>query len=96
MCAEHNISEPTYYTRSSYYYASQRSAERVKLEGRIVELSEKHPRYGYWRVTALLRRDGQEVNAKRMQRLGRFTSRPALHGRMPISKASTTNCATSA
>jgi transposase InsO family protein len=36
-----------------------------------VELSEKHPRYGYRRVTALLRRDGQEVNAKRVQRVRR-------------------------
>jgi len=57
--------------RSSYYRASQRSERRVKLEERIVELSEKHPRYGYRRVTALLRRDGQEVNAKRVQRVRR-------------------------
>jgi transposase InsO family protein len=43
----------------------------VKLEGRIVELSEKHPRYGYRRVTALLRRAGQKINAKRVQRVRR-------------------------
>ena len=36
-----------------------------------MELSEKHPRYGYRRVTAVLRREGQEVNAKRVQRVRR-------------------------
>jgi putative transposase len=57
--------------RSSYYRGSQRSSGSVKLEGRIVELSEQHPRYGCRRVTALLRRDGAEVNAKRVQRVQR-------------------------
>jgi len=37
----------------------------------IVELSGKHPRYGYRRITALLRREGFEVNAKRVQRVRR-------------------------
>jgi transposase InsO family protein len=37
----------------------------------VMELSEKHPRYGYRRITALLRRDGFSVNAKRVQRLRR-------------------------
>ena len=37
----------------------------------IVELSQKHPRYGYRRITALLRREGFEVNAKRVQRIRR-------------------------
>ena len=36
-----------------------------------MELSEDHPRYGYRRVTALLRREGQEVNAKQVQRVRR-------------------------
>lgn len=36
-----------------------------------MELSEKHPRYGYRRVTAVLRRERQEVNAKRVQRVRR-------------------------
>jgi putative transposase len=37
----------------------------------IVELSEANPRYGYRRVTALLRRGGEAVNAKRVQRVRR-------------------------
>jgi putative transposase len=58
-------------SRSSYYRGSQRSAGSVAMEGAIVELSEKHPRYGYRRVTALLRREGETVNAKRVQRVRR-------------------------
>lgn len=42
--------------RSSYYWNSAVSAERRKLQRQIVELSQEHPRYGYRRVTALLRR----------------------------------------
>jgi transposase InsO family protein len=36
-----------------------------------VQLSEKHPRYGYRRITVLLRRSGLTINAKRVQRLRR-------------------------
>ena len=32
-------------------------------------MSRQHPRYGYRRITALLRRAGQQVNAKRVQRI---------------------------
>jgi len=41
------------------------------LRKEIVDLSEKHPRYGYRRITALLRREGFEVNRKRVQRVRR-------------------------
>lgn len=58
-------------SRSSYYAKSERCTQSVALEGAIVELSEKHPRYGYRRVTALLKREGREVNAKRVQRVRR-------------------------
>jgi transposase InsO family protein len=43
----------------------------MKMKERIIELSQKKPRYGYRRVTALLRRQGQRVNAKRVQRIRR-------------------------
>lgn len=36
-----------------------------------MNLSQDHPRYGYRRVTALLRREGHEINAKRVQRVRR-------------------------
>jgi transposase InsO family protein len=41
------------------------------VQEQIVKLSEDHPRYGYRRVTALLRRQGMEINAKRVQRVRR-------------------------
>jgi transposase InsO family protein len=41
------------------------------MKQRIIELSEAHPRYGYRRIGALLRREGQRVNPKRVQRIRR-------------------------
>jgi len=38
---------------------------------RMEELAKKHPRYGYRRIWALLRREGWHVNRKRIQRLWR-------------------------
>lgn len=38
---------------------------------RIRELSRRHPRYGYRRITVLLRREGVAVNRKRVHRLWR-------------------------
>ena len=38
---------------------------------RLRELSRQHPRYGYRRITALLRQEGWRVNRKRVQRLWR-------------------------
>lgn len=57
--------------RSSYYRNSSASLESRQMHGHIVQLSQNHPRYGYRRVTALLRRKGQEINAKRVQRVRR-------------------------
>jgi transposase InsO family protein len=57
--------------RSSYYRNSTMSTESRNFQRQIVSLSQAHPRYGYRRVTALLRREGQEVNAKRVQRVRR-------------------------
>lgn len=41
------------------------------MHNQIVQLSQDQPRYGYRRVTALLRREGHEINAKRVQRVRR-------------------------
>jgi transposase InsO family protein len=41
------------------------------LVERVLELSARHPRYGYRRVTALLRREGWRVNRKRVHRIRR-------------------------
>ena len=56
--------------------STQRKLPRVRgdeaaLTTDIVALATKYGRYGYRRVTALLRRDGWLVNAKRVQRIWR-------------------------
>ena len=58
-------------SRSSYYRRGRSSLESRRLRKEVRELSEKHPRYGYRRITALMRREGFEVNAKRVARLRR-------------------------
>lgn len=57
--------------RSSFYRAGRIRADKRTQEQRIVELSEQHPRYGYRRVTVLLRREVTAVNEKRVQRIRR-------------------------
>lgn len=57
--------------RSSFYRVGREREQSCRMRGRIVELSGKHPRYGYRRVTALLRREGFAVNAKRVARVRR-------------------------
>ena len=57
--------------RSTFYRLSAISKENAQLRQQILALSEKHPRYGYRRITALLRRAGDEVNPKRVLRVRR-------------------------
>ena len=49
--------------RSSYYRSGRSSLESRRIRKEVLELSGKHPRYGYRRITALMRREGFEVNA---------------------------------
>ena len=55
-------------SRSSYYRNGRSSLESRRIRKEVLELSEKHPRYGYRRITALMRREGFEVNGKRVAR----------------------------
>ena len=57
--------------RSSFYRCGKESVESRRVRHEIVRLSGEHPRYGYRRITVLLRREGFEVNAKRVQRIRR-------------------------
>jgi len=52
-------------SRSGYYRVPRESVEGRRVRKELVEMSRKHPRYGYRRITALLRREGFEVNPKR-------------------------------
>lgn len=57
--------------RSSQRYAGQKVEKDKAIVKRMQELSRKWPRYGYRRITALLRAEGHRINRKRVQRLWR-------------------------
>ena len=50
---------------STYHYKSRRR-EQAGIEARIREICETRVRYGYRRVHVLLRREGWEINMKRL------------------------------
>ena len=57
--------------RSGYYRVKAVSQSNRRMNNRIVKLSRQHPRYGYRRITALLRREGRRINSKRVARVRR-------------------------
>lgn len=57
--------------RSMARYQPSRDGQE-DLRARLRELAAKKPRYGYRRLTALLRRSGEQVNPKRVHRLYRL------------------------
>ncbi len=57
--------------RSALAYAAQRPGRDATLVAELQRLAAAHPRYGYRRMWALLRRRGRGVNAKRVHRLWR-------------------------
>lgn len=54
--------------RSTYFYKARRPSQAA-LRKRIREIAETRVRYGYRRIHVLLRREGWQVNAKRVYRL---------------------------
>lgn len=54
--------------RGTWYYQS-RAQDQSALRRRIREIAESRPRFGYQRIHILLRREGWEVNHKRIHRL---------------------------
>jgi transposase InsO family protein len=58
--------------RSSYWYRPrEKTPWEQSLLKRLMELSDKHPRYGYRRITALLRQEGWPVGKRHIQSLRR-------------------------
>ena len=55
--------------RSVVRYVARKREDEVELIRRIHELAIRHGRYGYRRVTVLLRRGGWKVNRKRVHRI---------------------------
>ncbi len=57
--------------RSTQRYDKQIPEDEELLRQRIIELASEYGRYGYRRITALLRNEGWIVNHKRVQRIWR-------------------------
>ena len=59
-------------SRSTWRYRRREASEvEQRLSQRLVELSVRHPRYGYRRIAALLRREGWTVGKRHVQKLRR-------------------------
>jgi putative transposase len=54
--------------RSSFYYQAEEDGDE-ELLSKLRQIAREHKRYGYRRAWALLRREGQRVNIKRIHRL---------------------------
>ena len=57
--------------RSTQRYRGRRRERDAALCAELRRIATEHPRAGYRMATALLRRAGMEINAKRVQRLWR-------------------------
>jgi hypothetical protein len=74
--AEHGVSERFACRVLGQHRSTQRKSavvaeDEAALTGAIVALALQYGRYGYRRITALLRRDGWTVNVKRVERIWR-------------------------
>jgi putative transposase len=77
LCRRHPVSERRACQLLDQHRSTQRYVpEPPLLEQRLVErmneLAERHPRYGYRRIWALLRSEGFMINRKRIERLWRL------------------------
>ena len=59
------------FTRAAWYRKST-ARDQSALAMRIRDLAHARPRFGYQRITVLLRREGWRVNRKRVRRLYRL------------------------
>lgn len=57
--------------RSTQRHVARRPDDEAALTEAIIDLARQYGRYGYRRITALLRADGWEVNTKRVARIWR-------------------------
>ena len=69
--SEHRACQVIGQPRSTQRYEKRIPADEELLRQRINELASEYGRYGYRRVTALLRNEGWVVNHKRVQRIWR-------------------------
>ena len=74
--------------RSSVYYAPQPAADEAMLKTALLDLAGEWPTFGYRRLTAMLKRPGWSVNAKRVRR---WMDELNLAGAPPVRKTRTTD-----
>lgn len=55
--------------RATQQYVPTQTDDEDRLRTRIIELAREYGRYGYRRITALLHREGWQVNHKRVERI---------------------------
>lgn len=74
-------------TRSRYYYRPcSESLENLRIMHRIDEIFTEHPYFGVARITHCLRREGLDVNPKRIRRLMRSMGLQAIYPKPNLSK----------
>ena len=76
--------------RSSVYYSPRPATDEAMLKTALLDLAAEWPRYGYRRLTAMMKRLGWPVNAKRVRR---WMDELGLAGPPPTRKTRTTNSA---
>jgi transposase InsO family protein len=57
--------------RTTQRHSSDIKGDEERLVARIIELATRYGRYGYRRITALLKQEGFRVNHKRVERIWR-------------------------
>jgi putative transposase len=76
-------------SRSSIYYTAQPVPDaEAMFKSALLDLAAEWPTYGYRRLTAMMRRLGWPVNAKRVRR---WMQELSLHGIQPARRRRTTN-----
>ena len=55
--------------RTTQRYKPKRRIDEDAITARIIELACEYGRYGYRRITAMLRQEGWEINHKRVERI---------------------------
>ena len=72
MCSGRAVCRYLGLARSTFSYQGRpATAAEAQLRKRLLALSAEHPRYGYRRIAALLRREGWRVGKRHIQRLRR-------------------------
>jgi putative transposase len=72
MCSGRAVCRYLGLSRSTFSYRGRSAtAAEAQLRKRLLVLSAEHPRYGYRRIAALLRREGWRVGKRHIQRLRR-------------------------